>query len=71
MRRSKNKSGFTLAEMVVVVAIIAILVSTVVSVVARIDSQAKEQLTRSTIVIISSALEQFGDYKISSLFSKI
>ena len=49
--------------MVVVVGIVAILVATVLSVATRINNQAKEQLTRSTIAIVTSALEQFGDYE--------
>ena len=51
MKPGSLKSGFTLIEMLVVVAIIAILVSMVVGVTKRIDDQRKERLCRSTIAL--------------------
>lgn len=62
MRTRAYKSGFTLIEMLMVVAIIAILVSMVVGITKRIDDQRKEQLCRSTIVLLGNALEQFRDF---------
>ena len=44
MRTRAYKTGFTLIEMVLVVAIIAILISMVVRVTKRIDDQSKERL---------------------------
>ena len=63
MRGGKHKTGLTLVEIMTVVAIVAILVSMVIGVVTRIDSQAKEQLTEGTIAIVTAALEQFADYE--------
>lgn len=62
MSTYKRKSGLTLVEIIIVVAIIAILASMVVTVATRIDNKAKEQLTKSTMTIIDSALGQFADY---------
>jgi prepilin-type N-terminal cleavage/methylation domain-containing protein len=54
--------GFTLIEMMVVVAIIVILVSMMVGIAKRIDDQGKERLCRDTIALIGNALEQFRDF---------
>jgi prepilin-type N-terminal cleavage/methylation domain-containing protein len=62
MKTRAYKSGFTLIEMLMVVAIIAILVSMVVGITKRIDDQSKERLCRSTIVLLGNALEQFRDF---------
>jgi prepilin-type N-terminal cleavage/methylation domain-containing protein len=62
MRTRAYKSGFTLIEMLTMVAIIAILVSMVVGIAKRVDDQSKERLCRNTIVLIGSALEQFRDF---------
>ncbi len=62
MKSCKYKAGVTLIEMVVVVAIIALLVSMVIRVATRTDNQSRERLTESTIAILTAALEQFGDY---------
>jgi len=62
MKSRRHKTGVTLVEILVVVAIIAILTTIVINITARIDNQAKEQLTESTIAILTTALEQFHDY---------
>jgi len=62
MKPGSLKSGFTLIETLMVVAIIAILVSMVIGVTKRIDDQRKERLCRSTIDLIGNALEQFRDF---------
>ncbi len=62
MKPGSLKSGFTLIEMLLVVAIIAILVSMVVGIAKRIDDQGKERLCRNTIALIGNALEQFRDF---------
>jgi prepilin-type N-terminal cleavage/methylation domain-containing protein len=62
MRTRAYKSGFTLIEMLLVVAIIAILVSMVVGVAKRIDDQSKERLCRNSIALLGNALEQFRDF---------
>jgi prepilin-type N-terminal cleavage/methylation domain-containing protein len=62
MKPGSLKSGFTLIEMLAVVAIIAILVSMVVGITKRVDDQRKERLCRNTIDLIGNALEQFRDF---------
>ncbi len=62
MKTRAYKTGFTLIEMIVVIAIIAILISMVIRIAKRIDDQGKERLTRGTIVLIGNALEQFRDF---------
>ncbi|MCK4752848.1 MAG: prepilin-type N-terminal cleavage/methylation domain-containing protein [Planctomycetes bacterium] len=62
MKSCGNKHGLTLLEVLIVIAIIAILTTIVIGVVGRVRSQADEQLTESTLVILSAALEQFRDY---------
>jgi prepilin-type N-terminal cleavage/methylation domain-containing protein len=62
MRTRAYKSGFTLIEMLMVVAIIAILISMVIGVTKRIDDQSKERLCRNTIALVGNALEQFRDF---------
>jgi prepilin-type N-terminal cleavage/methylation domain-containing protein len=60
--RWKFLTGFTLIEMVMVIAIIAILVSMVIHITRRISDQAKERLCRETITLLGNALEQFRDF---------
>ena len=48
--------------MLIVVAIIAILATMVVGIASRIDTRSKENLAKSTIAILTAALEQFYDY---------
>lgn len=62
MKTCKHKAGVTLVEILIVVAIIAIMASVVIGIATRIDSQAKEQLAEGTIVILTAALEQFDDF---------
>jgi len=54
--------AFTLIEMLIVIAVIAILVSVVVGLARRMDNQGKERLTENTIALIGNALEQFRDF---------
>jgi len=62
MRSCRYKASFTLVEMLIVVAIIVLLATMVVGIASRIDTQSKENLARSTIAILTAALEQFQDY---------
>jgi prepilin-type N-terminal cleavage/methylation domain-containing protein len=62
MKSGSAKSGFTLIEMLAVVAIIAILVAMVVGLTKRINDQGKERLCRDTLELIGNALEQFRDF---------
>jgi prepilin-type N-terminal cleavage/methylation domain-containing protein len=62
MKRRQNKTGVTLVEILVVVAIIAILVTMVIGIASRFDIQGKEQLTKNTIALLTTALGEFRDY---------
>lgn len=55
----RNKDGFTLVEILVVVALIAILATIVVAVAGRIDEQAKERALESTFTLLDSALQEY------------
>jgi len=63
MKSYKHKYGVTLVEMLIVVAIIALLTSMVIGIAGRISNQGKEQLTRNTFALLNAALEQFRDYE--------
>ncbi len=63
MKSYENKTGLTLVEMLIVVAIIVILTTMVIGIAGRVDNQSKEQLTKNTIGIITAALRQFHDYE--------
>jgi prepilin-type N-terminal cleavage/methylation domain-containing protein len=60
--KQRTKSGFTLVEMLVTVAIIVILASLVVGITLRIENREKEKQCRSTIALLTTALAQFHDY---------
>ncbi|MHC4169536.1 MAG: prepilin-type N-terminal cleavage/methylation domain-containing protein [Planctomycetota bacterium] len=55
----RNKDGFTLVEILVVVALIAILATIVVGVAGRIDGRAKENALEGTFVLLDSALQEY------------
>ena len=63
MKSYKHKYGVTLVEMLIVLAIIALLTSMVIGIAGRISNQSKEQLTRNTFALLNAALEQFRDYE--------
>jgi len=56
------KIGFTLVEMLVVVAVIVILATMIVGITSRVNNQAKEHLTENTFAILDAALQEFYDY---------
>jgi len=56
------KIGFTLVEILVVVAVIVILATMIVGITSRVNNQAKEQLTENTFAILDAALQEFYDY---------
>jgi prepilin-type N-terminal cleavage/methylation domain-containing protein len=62
MKSYEHKTGFTLVEMIIVVAIIAILATMVIGIAARIDHQGKERLMKETFELLDAALEEFRDY---------
>ena len=57
-----NKHGLTLVEILVVVALIAILATIVVGVAGRIDNQSKEKAVESTFVLLDSALQEYRQF---------
>ena len=59
----RQSTGLTLIEMVIVVAIIAILATIVIGIATRISNQSKEQLTKNTFALLNAALGQFRDYE--------
>jgi prepilin-type N-terminal cleavage/methylation domain-containing protein len=65
MKSYANKTGLTLVEMLIVVAIVVILTTMVIGLAGRVTDQSKEQLTRNTIGILTAALRQFHDYSYS------
>jgi prepilin-type N-terminal cleavage/methylation domain-containing protein len=63
MKSYKHKYGVTLVEMLIVVAIIALLTTMVIGIAARIDNQSKERALKNTFALLESALDQFHDYE--------
>jgi prepilin-type N-terminal cleavage/methylation domain-containing protein len=60
--KQRTKSGFTLVEMLVVVAIVVVLASLVIGITSRIENREKEKQCRSAIALLTTALAQFNDY---------
>jgi len=58
----KTKCGFTLVEMLVVIAIVAVLATLIVGVASRIETREKEKHCRSTLALLTTALAQFHEY---------
>ena len=61
MKRYKYKHGVTLVEILVVVAIIAILATMVIGIAARISDQSKERGLESTFTLLESALQEYSE----------
>jgi prepilin-type N-terminal cleavage/methylation domain-containing protein len=62
MRIKKCTTAFTLIEMLVVVSIIAVLVTIVISIATRLDTQGKINSTQGTIALLNASLSEFQDY---------
>ncbi|OHB61176.1 MAG: hypothetical protein A2167_04935 [Planctomycetes bacterium RBG_13_46_10] len=62
MRSHEYKFGTTLIEMVIVVAVIAILVSMVVGVTSRIDKRSKEKGMNNIFTLLGGALQEYYEY---------
>jgi len=62
MKRRRYNAGFTLIEMLIVVAVIALLATMVVGLAARIDNQSKERALKSTFTLLDSALQEYYEY---------
>jgi len=63
MKRYKNNSGVTLVEILVVVAIIAILATMVIGIAARINDQSKERGLEFVFSLLESALQEYCEIK--------
>ncbi len=62
MKSYKYKHGVTLVEILVVVAIIAMLASMVISIAARIDNQSKERCLECNCALLEFALQEYREY---------
>jgi prepilin-type N-terminal cleavage/methylation domain-containing protein len=63
MKTRRNKYGFTLIEMLIVVALIAILASMIIGVASHIDARAKGDGVKSTFVLLDSALQEYRQFR--------
>ncbi len=61
MRPKRRKNGFTLVELLTVLAILVILAGAMLKVAEYVRDRASEGLTESTISVIVTALEQYHD----------
>ena len=62
MRTRKYKHGMSLIEMLIVVAVIALLATMVIGVASRIDNQTKEKGVESIFVLLDSALQEYREF---------
>jgi prepilin-type N-terminal cleavage/methylation domain-containing protein len=62
MKSYKHKYGVTLVEMLIVVAIIALLTTMVIGIAARIDNQSKERALKNTFGLLEGALQEYYEY---------
>lgn len=62
MKSRESKYGMTLVEMLIVVALIAVLATIVIAVAARIGNQAKEKGLENTFSLLESALQEYYEY---------
>jgi len=62
LRIKKNRTALTFIEILVAVALLAILVSIVTGVSNYVTTQARTRLTENTIAILTTALEHYHDY---------
>ena len=60
--KQQTKRGFTIIEMLVVIAIVAALATMIVGVASRIESREKEKLGKNTLALLTTALAQFHEY---------
>jgi prepilin-type N-terminal cleavage/methylation domain-containing protein len=63
MKTRKYKQGLSLVEMLIVVAIIALLATMVISVASRIDTQTRENSLESLFALLDGALEEYKEFR--------
>ncbi len=59
----KNRIGLTLVEILIVLAVIALLATMVIGIASSIYTKAKEKATKATITLLESALEEYKDFE--------
>jgi|SRR3972149_10033767 len=59
----RTKFGLTLVEILIVVAVIALLAAMVIGISSRIDNQAKEKGMKNIFTILDGALDEYKDFK--------
>ena len=62
MKKPQNQSGFTLSEVLVVVAILLILIGALVGFGKHLKQQARASLCECTISVLIAAIEQYHDW---------
>ena len=62
MKSRKHKNGVTLIEMVIVVAIMALLATMVIGIASRIDDRTKEKGLANIFALLESALQEYHQY---------
>lgn len=62
MNKRQYKTGVTLIEMLIVIAVLAVLMTMVVTVTRHVSSRSEIQLTEGTLSIVTAALGEFADY---------
>ena len=63
MRIRRNNYGFTLIEMLTVLALIVILASMVIGVASHIDARAKKDQIENAFVLLDSALQEYRQFR--------
>lgn len=62
MNKRQYKTGVTLIEMLIVIAVLAVLMTMVVTVTRHVSSRSEIELTKGTLSIVTAALGEFADY---------
>ncbi|MBL7185960.1 MAG: type II secretion system protein [Phycisphaerae bacterium] len=63
MKTRRNKYGFTLMEMLIVMTLIVILASMIIGVASHIDARAKKDGIENTFVLLDSALQEYRQFR--------
>ena len=63
MNTRRNKYGFTLLELLIVMTLIVILASMIIGVASHIDARSKKDGIESTFVLLDSALQEYRQFR--------